>query len=168
MHIRTANPNDALAVSQLLQRAYPVLMAPFYDATALAAALPAMTEANPDLLASGTYYVAETAGRILGCGGWTFEQPGSRQIQKGLAHLRHFATDPTMGRQGIGRAIFRRCATTAAERGATRFQAFAGLNAEPFYESLGFKRLQMIDMPIGPTAKLPTVIMEGPIPVEAP
>jgi N-acetylglutamate synthase-like GNAT family acetyltransferase len=139
-------------------------MAAFYDADILAAALPVMIKASPTLLASGSFYVAEEAGCIVGCGGWTFEQPGSGRVEDGLSHLRHFATDPDMVRHGIGRSIFARCAAMAAQRGAKIFQAFAGLNAEPFYLSLGLVRRDLADIPLGPTAKLQAVLMEGPIP----
>lgn len=164
MRIRSTHSNDAAAVGHLLERAYPLLMAPSYEAHVLARALPTMTTAKPDLLASGTYYVAENAGRIVGCGGWTSGQPGSGRLEDGLAHLRHFATDPAVVRQGIGRAIFARCAADAALRGAARFRVFASLNAEPFYRSLGLGRLDVIAIPIGPDATLPVVLMEGAIP----
>lgn len=164
MHIRAAHPDDAAAVTEILARAYPTLMAPSYAADVLALALPAMTKANPELLASGTYYVAEDAGGLFGCGGWTAEEPGSRTIEGRLAHLRHFATDPDMARRGIGRLIFGRCAFDAMGQGMTRFQAFAGLNAEPFYQSLGLSRLKVIDVQLGPTIKLSAVLMEGTIP----
>lgn len=166
MHIRIALPEDAAAVTELLLRTYPVLMAPFYDAGALAGALPVMTRANPELLASSRYYVAEDAGRLVGCGGWSPEQPGSGKIEAGLSHLRHFATDPDMTRRGIGRSIVLRCAIDAGRQGATRFQAFAGLNAEPFYRSFGLVRLSVFDLAMSPTAKLPAVLMEGPLPSE--
>lgn len=163
MQIRTAHPEDAASVAALLARAYPSLMAQSYDADTLAGALPAMTKANPELLASGTYYVVEDAGFLIGCGGWTFEQPGSRKVQVGLAHLRHFATDPGRARQGIGRSVFERCASVAAERGARRFQSFASLNAEPFYRRMGLVPLETIEVSMGPTTTIPVVLMEGPI-----
>ena len=50
-----------------------------------------MTRANPGLLASGTYYVAESRDSlIVGCGGWTRESPVDGGIEPGLGHIRHF------------------------------------------------------------------------------
>jgi N-acetylglutamate synthase-like GNAT family acetyltransferase len=163
MRLRTANLSDTAAVTDLLARAYPTLMAASYDADVLAIALPAMTKANAALLLSNTYYVVENGERLVGCGGWTAEKPGSGQFEAGLAHLRHFATDPALARKGIGRSIFDRCALDAAKRNVLRFQAFAGLNAEPFYHRLGLRRLQVIDIPMGPAIRLPSVLMEGPV-----
>ena len=163
MELRTAEHDDAPSVTALLERAYPSLMAASYKADVLAVALPEMTRANPALLASKTYYVMEDDGRLIGCGGWTAEEPGSGEIEPGLAHLRHFATDPDRVREGIGRSIYNRCATEALNRGLSRFQAFAGLNAEPFYNRLGLERVRVINVPMGPSANLPTVLMEGPV-----
>jgi N-acetylglutamate synthase-like GNAT family acetyltransferase len=130
------------------------------------AALPTMTKANPELLKSGTYYVVEETARILGCGGWTPERPGTKEITRDIAHLRHFATDPAVINKGIGRAIFRECAQAAAKAGAKMFQVYSSLNAEPFYKSLGLTRVVQIELPITPTASIPTVLMEGLIQVE--
>ena len=65
--IRPATPDDATAATELLHASYPVLMKPAYAPDVLAAALPAMTRAHLDLLASGTYFVAQTeTGELVG------------------------------------------------------------------------------------------------------
>jgi hypothetical protein len=70
-------------------------MVPAYDDAVLAVALPLMTQANPMLLASGSYYLTITEeSRTVACGGWTHERPGSGEIVPSLAHIRHFATHP--------------------------------------------------------------------------
>ena len=161
MLLRNAELNDAPSVTALLERAYATLMPASYDAATLAVALPEMTRANPALLASRTYYVLEDGERLIGCGGWTAEKPGSGEIEPGLAHLRHFATDPDRAREGIGRSIYNHCATEASSCGFTRFHAFAGLNAEAFYRRLGMERIRQIGVPMGPSINLPTVLMEG-------
>lgn len=163
MRIRAARLDDAAAIDAVLARAYPALMASSYDADLLAAALPAMVKARPALLQSGTYYVAEDAGRLIGCGGWSFEEPGSRRLENGLAHLHHFTTDPAMVRRGVGRAIIARCLAMATARAVTCFEAFASLNAEPFYQSLGLERLDRVDLPMAPGTRLPAVRMRGSV-----
>lgn len=62
LEIRIAGATDASAVRQVLAASYPVLMADAYDDALLARALPLMTQANPRLLGSGTYYLAELGG----------------------------------------------------------------------------------------------------------
>lgn len=161
--LRTATPEDAPAVEALLGRSYPALMAGAYAAGVLAQALPLMVRANPALLASGTFYLVETAGRAIGCGGWTAGAPGSGAVEAGLAHLRHFAVDPAHVRQGIGRRIYDACAGAAAGQGALRFQAYVALNAETFYAGMGLKALEVLSLPMGPGIAFPAVLMEGPV-----
>jgi GNAT superfamily N-acetyltransferase len=141
----------------------PALMSGAYGDDVLSAALPALTRPNAGLLESGTYYVAEAAGKIVGCGGWTLESPGSSDVTPGLAHLRHFATDPEFVRQGVGRMIFRECSRAAAHRGARTFQVFSSLNAEPFYRSLGLTRIERIELSLANGPAIPAILMEGPI-----
>jgi N-acetylglutamate synthase-like GNAT family acetyltransferase len=163
--VRRAYPDDASLIDELLARAYPALMANAYREEVLAVALPAMIKSNTELLKSGIYYVAEEAGCILGCGGWTLERPGASEVTPGIAHLRHFATDPAFVRQGVGRMIFHECALAAAVAGAKRFQAYSSLNAEPFYQSLGLTRIKQIDLPLQLTVSVPAILVEGPIEV---
>ena len=166
MQVRRTYPEDAPLIDELLARAYPTLMADAYREEVLAVALPALTKSNAKLLTSGTYYVAEEAGRILGCGGWTLERPGTSEVTPGVAHLRHFATDPDFVRRGVGRIIFRECAQAAARAGAKVFQAYSSLNAEPFYKSLGLARIKQINLPIPLTVAIPAILMEGSIEVD--
>jgi hypothetical protein len=74
--IRAASSDDAEEVTALLQVAYPRLMAASYTPEQLRA-LEVMTQANPKLLQSGTFYVVQNEqGRVVACGGWTCERPG--------------------------------------------------------------------------------------------
>ena len=163
MEIRQSNAGDGPQVEALLGRSYPVTMALAYDESILSAALPLMTKAQPGLLTSGTFFVVEDAGLVVGCGGWTFAEPGSGRISEGLAHLRHFAADPARSRQGIGRLIFDECKRTAAQRGASRFQVFSSLNAESFYGAMGLTRIDVVKVPMREDLAFPVVLMEGPI-----
>src|SRR4051812_50213023 len=93
-------------------------MATAYAPELLARALPLMVRPNPALLASGTYHVAETdGGAVVGCGGWTRERPGTREVQPGLAHIRHFATRAESAGRGVGRAVYRRREAQAVAAG---------------------------------------------------
>src|SRR6185369_9975541 len=91
--VRVARLEDAAGVDTLLQASYPRLMASSYEAESLAPALKLMTKANPVLLCSGTYYVAELpTGLAVGCGGWMLERSGTATVEPYLGHIRHFAT----------------------------------------------------------------------------
>lgn len=157
---RIATPGDCAAVDALLQASYPVLMAPAYEAALLAPALGLMTKANMALLASGTYYIAESRdGAAVGCGGWTRERPGNGVVAAGVGHMRHFATHPQWTGRGIGRALYRLCERDARAAGVVVLECFASLNAAGFYRALGFERVGAIRMELGPGVALPAVLM---------
>ncbi|GIL01932.1 MAG: acetyltransferase [Alphaproteobacteria bacterium] len=158
--IRVTSPADAEAVTALLTASYPVLMATAYDEAVLGAALPAMTRSNPALLSSGTFYVAEQDdGELAGCGGWTRERPGTGEVVPGLGHVRHFATRPEWIGRGVGRALYRRCEEDARAAGVSRFECYASLNAEGFYQALGFATVARIDIPMGARTAFPAMLM---------
>ncbi len=58
--VRLATLQDEKAVTALLEASYPALMQQDYDRDVLSDALPALIRASPELLRSGTYYVAES------------------------------------------------------------------------------------------------------------
>ena len=158
--IRVATPNDAERVRRLLEASYPPLMASAYDERMLAPALKVMTKPNPSLLASGTFYLAESSDHgVVGCGGWTHERPGTTLAEPRLAHIRHFATDPSWTRRGIGRAIFDRCESAARLVGVHAFECYSSLNAERFYSALWFRRVRELTLELTPDVALPCVVM---------
>jgi N-acetylglutamate synthase-like GNAT family acetyltransferase len=162
--IRIAAPEDAPAVTALLEVCYPKLFAAGYEADLLKLALPRMTKANPRLLASGNFFVAEAeAGRLVGCGGWSMERPGTSQIREGEAHIRHFATDPDWLRRGIGGTIIRQCVEQARAIGVKRLECYSSLVAVRFYEAMGFTVVGLMTMELGPDVALPGYLMRREI-----
>lgn len=164
IRVRPAKSGDAAAVQRVLMASYPGLMARAYDRQILRQALPLMTRANHALLACGTYYVAEIEGHaIMGCGGWTRDEPGSSVIIPGIAHIRHFAVDAAWVGRGIGRALFERCEMDACADGIRLFKCFASLNSVAFYRALGFECRGTLEITMGPGIRLPSMLMERPL-----
>lgn len=135
-------------------------MAGAYDEGLLARALPLMTRANPKLLASGTYYIAEIEGEAVGCGGWTHEEPGSGLVVSGSAHIRHFGVVQQLAGQGVGRALYQRCAADAEEAGVSRFKCYSSLNGKSFYSALGFVTVCPVAVPMGDGLTFPSIHMQ--------
>lgn len=159
--IRTSTPRDKSRITSLLQACYPVLMKKHYDGSVLTKALPLMTRANPKLLESGTYYLAESKdGTAVGCGGWTTERPGTGQTEKNTGHIRHFATHPNWVGKGVGRALFDQCRQSAKERDIKRFECYSSLNGEGFYQALGFSKVKLIEVPMGPDFTFASIFMK--------
>lgn len=160
MLVRTATPDDMATVSAILAASYPSLMRGAYPDDLLARALPRITSANPALLASGTYYLAEAEdGSAAGCGGWSHRPPEEDRREQGVAHIRHFATHQDWAGKGVGRAIFHRCEAEARAAGFTRFTCYSSLNGEGFYAALGFLRVREISVPMGPDLRFPSILM---------
>jgi GNAT superfamily N-acetyltransferase len=161
--IRVAEGNDLKNIGALISRSYSALMRLAYEPDVFEAALPAISQAKPELVALGTFYVAELSGDIIGCGGWTWSPPGKGRQVKGLVHARHFAVDPEHTGRGVGRAIFGRCAEDARAAGALWIQALSSLNAAEFYRKLGLSPLQPVSVALGDSTDFPLILMEGDI-----
>ncbi|BDW90370.1 GNAT family N-acetyltransferase [Thalassospira tepidiphila] len=161
LHIATLD--DAPAIRALFARSYATFLADDYASEMLERAMPFLTFAKPELLSSGTYYIARTeAGDIVGAGGWTAVRPGSQEgdVQPGLAHVRHFAVDPDHARKGIASMLFDRCVSDAkASENVTRFECYSTLTARRFYESLGFRVIGDFDAPFAPDFRFPSLHM---------
>ena len=157
--IRVAYPEDAPAVKAVLEDSYPAMMAGFYDPALLERALPLIVRPHPRLLAGGTYFLAEMEGQAVGCGGWSFEYPGSNRVAPGLAHIRHFAVRTGWAGRGVGRALYERCERDARAAGARGFEAWSSLNGESFYAALGFARVGPIEVPMSSGIAFPSILM---------
>jgi GNAT superfamily N-acetyltransferase len=153
--LRTATPGDLSAVDALLARSYPKLLKADYPPSVLVLALPIISRARPSLLASGSYFVAETGeGRIVGAGGWT------RGRGAGRGDVRHVVTDDRCVRQGVGRAVLDLVLETAAAAGLRQLDCQATRTAVPFYRALGFAETGRIEVPLAPGIVFPAVHME--------
>jgi predicted N-acetyltransferase YhbS len=160
--VRPAQPHDREGVDALLARSYPPLLAPGYDAELLAATLPAMTRAQPKLLACATWFVAvRESGEVVGCGGWTRERPGTGEVEPGLGHVRHFGTHVDHLRQGIARALGMQTLASARAAGIEQLECYSTLVAEKFYASLGFRTIGSMSSPM-PRSDRPGELIEFP------
>jgi GNAT superfamily N-acetyltransferase len=156
--IRVATPADGEAVTLVCSASYSQLYKEWYSSEILEAVLPVITKANPDLLASGTYYVAELDGKIVGCGGWSEKLPGGAPIS-GVGHIRHMATHPDFLGRGVGRRLIERSFADARARAFSTLQCQASLPAESFYARLGFERTGSVDLRLAGIA-MPVVLMK--------
>lgn len=165
--VRPASLHDQARVDELLARAYASLLAGAYEPRVLAAALPAMSRANPRLLECPTWCVAvDEDQRVVGCGGWTRAQPGlgDGDSEPDVGHVRHFATDVDHVRRGVGRLLGNHMLASARAAGIRLLECDSTLVAEGFYASLGFRRVEAmcVTMPVaggGGTVEFPGVRM---------
>lgn len=154
--IRPSTGADLAELDALFARAYPRLLKPDYPPSVLVTALPLISRAQPALVRSGRFYVAEAAGAIVGAGGWS----GGR---RGVAEIRHVVTDDRQQRCGIGRAIFARIFDEARAAGVTRLDANATRTAVPFYRAMGFAVLGPVEVALRLGIVFPAVRMQREI-----
>lgn len=158
--LRVAVPTDLAGIDRLLGRSYPRLLAPDYPPSTLVLAVPRFARAQPELLASGRYFVAEDPrGRILAAGGWSFRSPSGGKLDLAQAHVRHVATDPDAARQGLGRMVMERVMAEARAAGANWLDCLSTRTAVPFYAALGFRTVQPEELSLGPGISFPVLRM---------
>lgn len=142
-----------------MSRSYPRLLAADYPPSTLVLAIPRIARARPELLASGTYFLAEdAAGHLLAAGGWTPEAPTGASARD-TGHVRHVATDPDALRQGVGRALMARVMQDAREAGMLWLDCLSTRTAVPFYTAMGFRTLFPIEVQLAPGISFPAVRM---------
>ncbi len=146
--LRVAAPDDARKVSDVLSASYSALYPGWYRDDVLARALPAMTRARPELLASGRYFLCERGRRAVACGGWSLAPPQGAG-EAGRGHLRHFGTHPDFLGQGCASAIAERCFAEARAADCTEMEVLSSLTAEAFYAGRGFKTVSAAAATIG-------------------
>jgi N-acetylglutamate synthase-like GNAT family acetyltransferase len=123
-------------------------------------ALPILTKPNSTLLASGTYYVAESEpNNLVGCGGWATKGPRSDVVIDGEAHIRHFATHPAWVQHGVATSLLARCISDARLLGIRKLHCISSLNAQTFYRAFGFDDVEPIDLPLEPGLTIRCVLM---------
>ena len=170
--LRHATPADLAAVDGLLARSYPRLLAPDYPPSVLVLAVPIISRARPELLASGRYWVAEdAAGRVIGAGGWSGHAPSPGDGSGGVAgrlaavaHVRHVATDPDVVRQGVGRALMARVMDEVRAAGFVAMDCMSTRTAVPFYAAVGFREIGPIVVSLAPAIDFPAVQMVCDLP----
>lgn len=155
IRIRAARPGDLAALDALFARSYPRQLRADYPPSIMVTVLPLISRANPGLLSSGTFYVAETEnGALLGAGGWTRSRRRPRQ-----GDIRHVVTDDRALRRGIGRAVMATVFETARADGQRMLACQSTRTAEPFYTAMGFRRLGAVEVPLRPGIVFPAIEM---------
>jgi GNAT superfamily N-acetyltransferase len=157
--LRVAAPEDAARVSAVLAASYGTLWQGAYEPDALAAVLPLVSRARPELLASGRYFLALRGEALVAVGGWSLEDPASGAVVPGQGHVRHFATHPDHLRQGAAGLILRRCLAEAEAAGVAEMMCLASLPSEGFYAAHGFSTLRREETRIGGRFLLPSLLM---------
>src|SRR5205807_2419763 len=131
--LRFAREPDIPAIQKLIPLSVRALQASYYSSAQMETALGPIFGVDKQLISDGTYYVADLAGGIIGCGGWSKRRAisGSDQCRSpedmqelnphsDPARIRAFFVHPDWARRGIGRAILQACEAAAIAAGFTK------------------------------------------------
>ena len=147
---RLARPADVPAIRALIEASVRGLSEPFYSRQQIESGLRYLFGPDSQLIADGTYYVADVDGEVIASGGWSkrLTMHGGDQAKHGddplidplrePARLRAFFVHPAWARRGIARLLYHECATAALAEGFSAMELTATLPGEPLYTTLGF------------------------------
>ncbi|HXZ41275.1 MAG TPA: GNAT family N-acetyltransferase [Terriglobales bacterium] len=167
IRIRLAAPADIPVLRVLIEASVRGLQAEDYTPAQIEGALKTVYGVDSQLIADGTYFVAEadasegTAPEIVGCGGWSKRktlfggdhwsgrQDSLLDSRHDAAKIRAFFVHPAWARRGIGSMILEACESAAKSAGFTRLEMGATLSGVPFYKAKGYEALENLDVPLG-------------------
>jgi GNAT superfamily N-acetyltransferase len=160
---RLATFDDINVLQQLIVESARGLSKDYYTDNQIESAIKYIFGVDTQLLADGTYYVAEVDGYIIACGGWSKRRTlyGGDQHKcttdplldplTDAARIRAFFVHPDWARQGIGRMMIDLCEQAAISNGFKTMELGATLPGEPLYKALGYVSIEniMATMPDG-------------------
>ena len=169
--IRIAEKRDIPAIETLIPLSVRALQVGYYSKEQMEAAIGPIFGVDHQLIEDRTYYVAEAAGDIVGCGGWSRRkstcgsscnraEPDPKIDPRTEApRIRAFFVHPNWARRGIGRAILQACEHDLLSAGFTRAEIAATTAGEPLYSSMGYQTVEHFDIALSKGLPLPCVRM---------
>lgn len=177
IRIRNAVREDVPALQALITASVRALQAKDYSQAQMEGALEGVFGVDSQLVADGTYFVAEArdgsgAWKIAGCGGWskrrtlyggdawTEREDSLLDPRNDAAKMRAFFVHPDWARLGVGTRILVACEEAARQGGFTRFEMGATLTGAKLFGARGYREIEKITVPLKNGEKLPVIRME--------
>jgi GNAT superfamily N-acetyltransferase len=187
IHLRLAVPADIPVLRDLIDASVRGLQAQDYTTAQIEGALKTVFGVDSQLIADGTYIVAEAMpdgighaeGKnvkaepvIVGCGGWskrktlygsdhwTGRENALLDPLQDAAKIRAFFIHPAWARCGIGSMILEACEIAARAEGFTRYEMGATLTGAKLFGVKGYVAVNPIEIPLVNGESLPVIHME--------
>jgi len=169
--LRPARSTDVPALNALIEGSARALSVGFYSSDQTEAAIRYVFGVDTNLVADGTYFVAEVGTTLVGCGGWSRRRTlyGGDQRPVGdadwldphteAARIRAFFVHPDWARRGIGRRLLDACVAAAHAAGFRRLELMATLPGVPLYEAGGFAPVERVTDELPDGTRIPFVRM---------
>jgi GNAT superfamily N-acetyltransferase len=179
IQIRRATAADVPRLREVIEASVRRLQADDYSPAQIEGALQSVYGVDSQLIADGTYFVAEvseSSNGIVACGGWSKrktlyggDQYAGREDSmldpaRDAAKIRAFFVHPHWARRGIGGLILEACENAAREAGFTRLEMGATLSGVAFYRANGYEAVENHEVELGNGQSLPIVRMAKRIP----
>lgn len=152
--VRPSTLEEIPQLNQMIVDSARVLSRGFYTEQETESAIKYVFGVDTALVKDGSYFTAILDGELAGCGGWSRRRTlyGGDQRPMGgdefldpahdPARIRAFFIAPSAARRGVGKAVFEACKQAALKHGYTSLELMATLPGVPFYEVLGFKKIE--------------------------
>lgn len=188
VRLRLAAPEDTRVLNKLIEASVRGLQSEDYTPAQIEGALQTVFGVDSQLIADGTYIVAEAPSAnaiasgvqadekskwtIVGCGGWSKRKTlyGSDHWAgredalldpaRDAAKIRAFFVHPDWARQGVGSRILQACEEAARAAGFTRCEMGATLTGAKLFGAKGYVPVKTISIPLSNGETLPVIQME--------
>ena len=170
--LRKATLDDWTAIETTIAESVRGLSKGDYSQRQIELSIGSVFGVDEDLISDGTYFVAETNSKIVGCGGWSkrttlygassysySRESGFLDPVIDAAKIRAFFIHPDFARRGIGSAILDACETEAKAAGFRSAEMMATLPGVKLYASRGYKGNERVAVPIGDNEEIICVRM---------
>ena len=187
IHLRLAVPEDIPVLRELIDASVRGLQTEDYTPAQIEGALKTVFGVDSQLIADGTYIVAQaepngierigakqaqTELMIVGCGGWskrktlygsdhwTGREDALLDPLCDAAKIRAFFIHPAWARRGVGGMILQACEDAARAAGVTRYEMGATLTGAKLFGVKGYVAVRPIPIPLVNGESLPVIHME--------
>ena len=159
--IRKATLADRPAIAQLIKDSARSLSRADYSDEQIEGAIATVFGVDTNLIVDGTYFVADCAGMLIGCGGWSKRKtlfggdqystrdPGELDPETEAAKIRAFFIHPDHARKGIARAILAKCEAAAKAAGFQSLELMSTLPGIKLYRACGYEEAGRTDLQVG-------------------
>jgi GNAT superfamily N-acetyltransferase len=169
--IRKATLADRAAIAQLIKDSARSLSRTDYSAEQIEGAIATVFGVDTNLIIDGTYFVAESSGELIGCGGWSKrrtlfggDQYAARDASQldpktEPAKIRAFFIHPQHARKGIARAILEACEGEARACGFQALELMSTLPGLKLYRACGYQGEERVELEVGESLTIGLVPM---------
>ena len=159
--LRKAHLDDRPAIQRLIIKSARHLSRTDYSEQQIEGAIKTVFGVDTNLILDGTYFVADNAGELIGCGGWSKRRTlfgGDQYATRDAAELdpntepakiRAFFIHPDHARKGIARAILDVCEAEAKAAGFQSLELMSTLPGIKLYRACGYEGTDRVELEVG-------------------